>query len=178
MFSRPCRVLRTSPALSITRRCFVTACRVIADPVVSLVIDKRPSSDSLAANRSRVRSPSAAKTVAVALSLGVLPRALRRMSQERPEEVVPHHSRTFAGGEPAVRRTSIQSSADTRMARMHHARHHRGEAEGKRDVAPVPGCDAAAMRRSDVSARNRPPEPTADFGASVVRCLARPRDRT
>src|SRR5262245_4059853 len=55
---------RTTPAPSRTRRCLVTACRVMSVPAVSreidwaLPADSRPSIDSL------VSSPSAANTVA------------------------------------------------------------------------------------------------------------------
>ena len=98
MFSRPSRLLRTSPACSITRRCFVTAWRVIAEPVVNRVMDKRAPSESRAASRSRVRSPSAANTVAVALSCEV-PRALRRTAHARPDEVEHHRPLAIVGGE-------------------------------------------------------------------------------
>src|SRR5262245_29712130 len=65
--SRPWRRLRTTPAPFSTCRCFVTACRVTSVPSVSRVIDSGPPLDSRATRASRVGSPSAAKTAALAL---------------------------------------------------------------------------------------------------------------
>src|SRR5205807_329211 len=61
-FSRPCHALRTRPASSRTRRCLVIACRVTRAPCVSPAIESRPRSPRRLTMRSRVSSPSAAKT--------------------------------------------------------------------------------------------------------------------
>src|SRR5262249_46503260 len=69
MRSRPSRWLCTSPAAASAWRCLVTACRVIRVPLVSLVIERGPASPSRVTMRSRVASPSAAKTGASSSSL-------------------------------------------------------------------------------------------------------------
>src|SRR5439155_25178564 len=58
--SRPCRVLRTRRASSITRRCLVIAWRVTLEPAVSLAMDIGPSSQRRETSRKRVFSPRAA----------------------------------------------------------------------------------------------------------------------
>ena len=59
---RPHRSRLTTPALSSTCRCLVTACRVSADPSASRAIESGMPSLSLRINESRVVSPSAANT--------------------------------------------------------------------------------------------------------------------
>src|SRR5579862_9139412 len=71
MLSRPCLLLRTRPALCMTLRCLVMACRVTLEPVANRVMDMGPSSQSRSTRRKRVWSPSAAKMGAASLlSLG------------------------------------------------------------------------------------------------------------
>lgn len=60
MRSRPWRLLRTSPDFCITRKCFVTACRVISSPSLNLVIEAGPPAQSREINRKRISSPNAA----------------------------------------------------------------------------------------------------------------------
>ena len=92
---RPWAKPRTKPALSITRRCLVMACRVIGSPTVSFAIDSGPSPARRDTSRSRVSSPSAAKTnadsprsgfVLALRSLGKVPLDQRR--DDRPAFVV------------------------------------------------------------------------------------------
>src|SRR5688572_22247647 len=60
--SRPARTSRTRPAFASTCRCLVTAWRVMSVPEVSCAIDFAPLLHRNATSRSRVSSPSAAKT--------------------------------------------------------------------------------------------------------------------
>src|SRR6266571_4702677 len=76
--SRPWRVPRARPAPASTYRCFVTACRVTAVPVVRRAMDRGPSEPRRATSRRRVSSPRAAKTGAEPSR--VLARALARLA--------------------------------------------------------------------------------------------------
>src|SRR5215470_7508650 len=82
MLSRPWVALRTKPAFSITRRCLVMACRVIGNLAVSLEIESGPSPERRDTRRSRVSSPSAAKTAAESVRSGFAP-ALRSLGKVR-----------------------------------------------------------------------------------------------
>src|SRR6266542_3691362 len=78
--SRPARALRTMRAPSSTRRCLVTACRVMRVPSVSWAIDRGCPLLSLAMSESLVSSPSAAKIGAYLRRPAAALRALRDMT--------------------------------------------------------------------------------------------------
>lgn len=60
-FAADFHIVHQGPASASTRRCLVTACRVMSVPSVSCVIDKTPPAHSTEMMRMRVSSPSAAK---------------------------------------------------------------------------------------------------------------------
>src|SRR5439155_11138308 len=84
--SRPRCALRTRPALSITRRCFVIAWRVTAKPVVSPEIDIGPASQRRATRRSRVSSPNAANTEAESETAAFELRGLGKMLLDQGDD--------------------------------------------------------------------------------------------
>src|SRR5215813_6306710 len=86
MLSRPWVALRTKPAFSITRRCLVMACRVIGNLAVSLEIESGPSPERRETRRSRVSSPSAAKTAADSVS-SAFALALRSLAKIRLDQL-------------------------------------------------------------------------------------------
>lgn len=63
---RPWRTLRTTPAISNTRRCLVIACRVRVEPSVSCAIDCGSPPQSFRMRESLLSSPKAEKTEACA----------------------------------------------------------------------------------------------------------------
>src|SRR5436305_1303720 len=91
MLSRPRALLRTRPASSITRRCLVTACRVIGSPPASLEIDSGPPSQRRETRRRRVSSPSAAKIEAELASSACFARVsvLRKILLDEGDDLAP-----------------------------------------------------------------------------------------
>src|SRR6185312_10752639 len=72
--SRPWRKSCTRPASASTCKCLVTAWRVMVVPAVSCAIDSAPPAHSATTSRSRVASPSAANTGALADNAAALRR--------------------------------------------------------------------------------------------------------
>src|SRR6202041_1244031 len=69
---RPSRILRTTPAVSKTRRCLVIAWRVRVEPSVSSAIDCGRPRQSFSTSVSRFSSPKAEKMDACALCASVI----------------------------------------------------------------------------------------------------------
>src|SRR4029453_10550843 len=85
---RPWIVPCSKPALCITRRCLVMACRVIGKPAVSFEIERGPPPDRRETRRKRVSSPNAAKTAADSPRSGFV-LALRSLGKVRLNQL--HH---------------------------------------------------------------------------------------
>jgi futalosine hydrolase len=126
-------VLRTSPASDSTRRCLVIAWRDTSDVALSCVIDPGPPDDNRTISRSRVSSPSAAKSGAasrtrVAMAIGCRP------------------SLAYTSPMPDVARILVVSATAREMATA------RGWRTLLSGVGPV---DAAATTAAEI-ARDRP----------------------
>src|SRR5215472_11494511 len=111
MRSRPRRLSWTSPASARICRCLVMAWRVMAEAVVSRVIDCGPSALSRFTKARRVSSPSAAKSGA-ACARWPLPALGRDILGDMRELLDPALLVPTEGGNPPRRRQAIEAGLD------------------------------------------------------------------